>query len=436
MCANWFSVRSGFQLVSDLLSRSGNPEFKQSAQHFTRGGPLSPGLLVTLLLYLVADGGRRGYRHLLDAFWDEASTHDLPLPTEKPVSAAAFCKARRKLKPAALRTLLGQVTEAFEQNHGERHRFKGRRVLAVDGSKVSVQRSEALWSAFGGPTNGHNPQILVSVLHDVVANVPLDVTVTPFRGSEREQLRLLLEGCKAGDVVVLDRGYPSHALIERLLESNIDFVIRMPTTRGFKAIDAFVASEGVDYQILLHTPVGSHHKYRPPLKVRAVRREGKDGKTQVFVTSLPRSEFTRGEILRLYQIRWEVELFYRLEKGDYVGQGQFHARTPEGVEQEVVAFLLYAALCRHLMASAAELHDVPYDLISQKGAILAAGAHLTRLLCRLDERVAMRHLTHLLKRIACRLEPKRPNRSFPRRSFKPRPRWRPTGHYRDGFRTS
>ena len=40
-----------------------------------------------MLLFMVADGNRRGYRHLLRAFWDEAKAHGLPLPTDEPISA-------------------------------------------------------------------------------------------------------------------------------------------------------------------------------------------------------------------------------------------------------------------------------------------------------------------------------------------------------------
>ena len=63
--------------------------------------------------------------------------------------------------------------------------------------------------------------------------------------------------------------------------------------------------------------------------MRAVRRNGPDGEPQVFLTSLPRSPFARTDILELYRRRWEVELFYRLEKGHYVvnvrrGYSWFH----------------------------------------------------------------------------------------------------------------
>jgi len=227
-------------VISDLISRSTAPELKHGPQHFTRGGPLTPELLITLLLYLVADGGRRGYALLLDSFWDKARDQNIPLPTDLPVSAAAFCKARRKLKPAALRSILHRVSDAFEHAHGPHHRFKGRRVFAVDGSKFSLQRSPDLWDAFGGPKCGHCPQILVTTLFDVVAKVPHDVSIAPFASSEPAQLRHLLDRLAPGDVLVLDRGYPSYDLIETLLEHRIDFVIRVPTTKGFKAIETFL----------------------------------------------------------------------------------------------------------------------------------------------------------------------------------------------------
>ena len=299
---------------------------------------------------MIGEGGRRGYRHLLDQFWDDAKDHGIPLPCDQPVSAAAFCKARRKLKPMAVRSLQQRVIDEFEQTHGSHHRFKGRRVMAVDGAKVSLQRSPELIATFGVPHGGHCPQILLSTLFDVVAKMPIDATVSRYDGSENDDLVALLPHLKLGDILVLDRGYPSYKLIAKLLATGVDFVIRVPTRGSFKAIETFLQSGGDDYRIMLGSDISAHRRPVPPLEVRAIRDEGKDGESQVFLTSLRRNNFTRGEILRLYRMRWEVELFFRLEKGDYIGHGQFHAKTPDGVRQEVFAFMLYVALTRHLMA--------------------------------------------------------------------------------------
>lgn len=386
---------------------------------------------MSLLLYMVADGGRRGYRHVLEAFWDDAKNQGIGLPQDEPISDAAFCNARRKLKSGAVRVLLRDAAEAFERQHGDRHRFNGRRILAVDGSKISTQRAPDLWREFGGPTQGYTPQILVSTLFDVIAKVPVDATVAPYASCEREQLGQLALHLRPRDVLVLDQGYPSYEVIDMLLVRQVDFVMRVTITGGFPAVEDFVRSGRTDAEIVLIPSLRSGARELGPFKLRAVRRDGPDGLPQVFLTSLSRASFPRTDIHELYRLRWQVELFYRLEKGDYLGHHQFHARNADGVRQEVFALLLFVALSRTLMAAAAQIHDVPYERLSQKGALLAAANRFTVLLLHHNLDRARDILDELLRRISRCLDARWRRRSYPRRSFKPRPRWGPNGHIRD-----
>lgn len=380
---------------------------------------------------MVADGGRRGYRHVLEAFWADAKDQGVRLPRETPVSAAAFCNARHKLKAAAVRLLLQDAVEAFDREHGAQHRFRGRRVLAVDGSKIPVQRSGALWNEFGGPQHGYTPQVMVSTLFDVIAKLPVDATVAPYASCEREQLGRLLDRLRPLDVLVLDQGYPSYEIIDMLLERQVDFVIRVPTRNGFAAVEEFARSGQNEADIDLAPAAHSDDSVQRSRALRLVRRDGPDGEAQVFLSSLRRSSFPRADILELYRRRWEVELFFRLEKGTYLGHDQFHARNADGVRQEVFALLLFIALSRTLMAATAQIHNVPYELISQKGALLAAANRFTVLLLHRQPDRARDILDALLLRISRCLDELPRKRSFPRRSFKPRPRWGPNGHVRD-----
>ena len=125
---------------------------------------LTPDLLVVLLLFMVGDGHRRGYRHILDAFWDQCASHGVPLPTEKPVSASAFCQARGKLSDEVLREVLHGAAAGMDDSFRSVSRWNGRRVFAVDGCKVNRQRSEELDARFGRPEGGHVPQATVSCL--------------------------------------------------------------------------------------------------------------------------------------------------------------------------------------------------------------------------------------------------------------------------------
>jgi hypothetical protein len=405
-------------------------DFKLGRESFTRDGTLSPELLISLLVYMAADGGRRGYQHLIDEFWHDAKLNRVPLPVDEPVSAAAFCNARKKLGSSAVRQLLRDTAAEFDRRNGRRHRFHGRRVLAVDGSQIPVQRAPELWGEFGGATDGYTPQIMVSVLFDVIAKMPIDAVIAPCVSDERAHLSQLLSSTREGDILVLDRGYPSYAMIDLLIEYGLDFVLRVRVEQGFPAVAEFVRSGRDEADIVLAPGPRSRMRLFKARRLRAVRRIGPGGESQVFLTTIPRRQFSHADICNLYQRRWQIELFYRLEKSDYVGHRQFHAKYTEGVRQEVFAFFLFIAISRTLMAAAADDSDAPYARISQKSAILTTARALTVLLLETEPRHARQILAEVLSRIAARLDPEPRLRSCPRRSFKPRSRWGPHGHRR------
>ena len=182
-----------YNLITSIRASAKLGKSGVNKRDFSRNGPLSPELLVTFMLYMVADANRRGYRHLLDGFWDEARSLDIPLPTDQPVSAPALCKARHKLDPALLRTLVHQTAEAFESRFDSKSRWCGRRVFAIDGSKINLQRSDELAQAFGTPSGAYCPQLLVSTLFNLVSKVPHDLVIAPNASSERQELVLLLD---------------------------------------------------------------------------------------------------------------------------------------------------------------------------------------------------------------------------------------------------
>jgi hypothetical protein len=221
-------------------------------------------------MYMVADGNCRGYQLLLDAFWDEARSFGLSLPTGTAVTAASFCTARQKIDPEALRRGLRDIaTDTFPSSFGESQRWHGRRVFAVDGTKINLQRGYELEREFGIPNDAHCPQALASVMLDVCAKAPVDIAVSGFASSERDHLFEMLESLHGGDILVLDRGYPSHEVLQTLACLNIDYLIRVPSKNSFSVIDEWRWQSKTDplgHQKLTH-PAGS-----PPLLKWALER--------------------------------------------------------------------------------------------------------------------------------------------------------------------
>jgi len=376
---------------------------------------------------MVADGNRRGYEHLLDAFWDEARSYGLPLPSQTPVSAASFCTARPKLTPRLFRHMLHELAEhAFEDGARVPRRWHGKRVFAVDGTKINLQRSHDLHRFFGTPQGAYCPQALVTVLLDVCAKLPMDLEISSFAGNEREHLVAMLPSLEAGDVVVLDRGFPSHEILQALSLAGIDFLIRVPSTNTFGIVQELQDSSSTDRAFQLQPPQGSPSHWTR-LDVRAVRIDVPDGTKSYFLTSLARKEFRLATLAELYHMRWDVEEFFKLLKGPYIGQGQFRSKMPTGILQEIHALILFLALTRVCMAGAAEASGRDHDSLSQKAGVLGLAAHLTRILLAPDEHSARRALGALLQRITRARRKMRPGRTFPRRSLRPMRRWHPGG---------
>lgn len=375
-----------------------------------------------MLLYMVADANRRGYELLLDALWDEARGHGLPLPTEEPITAASFCLARPKITPGLLRRMVHEVAAHAFQDVRVSRRWRGRRVFAIDGTKINLQRDPDLHRAFGTPHEAHCPQLLLSVLLDVCAKHPVDFEIAPTASDEREHLLAMLPSLAEGDLLILDRGYPSHEILQALAQAKIDFLIRVPASHTFLVVDELRASGESQRWCEVGPPAGSPSEWTP-LRLRAVRVPGPDGCDAYFLTSLPESECALAHIGEVYRMRWEVEEFFKLMKGPYIGQRQFRSKSPTGVRQEVSALVLFLAITRLCTETVAIGTGHAQTETSQKAAVLAVASHLTRVLLPTQADQALRELARLLERIARRPYRRRPGRSCPRVSLKPTPRW-------------
>ena len=428
----------------ELLVRSFESEIDLCAAAveggFTRSGVLSPSLLVTLLLFMAADAGRHGYQSVLDAFWDEARRDGLDLPCARAPAAASFCNARRKLRPQALRGMLRTIAGGLLAR--DARRWRGMRVFAVDGSRASVGRAEELWRDCGGPTGGGTPQVQVSTLFELFGEVPLDVDVAPFAASERAQALTHLDCLRPGDLLVLDRGYPGYDFLRGLLARGLGFAARTPTARTFPAVEAFLASGALDAEIeiaagrdVLRAHPGED---LPPLRLRAVRLKRFDGSAVVVLTTLPREGFSRKDVAALYRRRWRIEEHYKLVKSEHFGQRQFHAKTLDGVRQEIYAQALLVVVTRSLAAAArAEARRAPMRPAARvhvKAAVAAVASRLVELLLCDDVRRLAELIETLAERIRRRVEPSRPGRSCPRRSFKPCSKWHANGRRGAGVR--
>ena len=382
---------------------------------------------MTFILYMVADGNRRGVRHLLPDFWEQAAEHGLALPTDEPVSAPAICQARNRLHTAVFQDLLYELSAPGAGGFAEaqHRRWHGRRVYAVDGAKINVRRAPDLEYAFGIPEGAHCPQLLMCTLVDVCTRRPVDLEVSGYRGSEREHLMRLMDSLDRGDLLILDRGFPSHEVLQLCDQMGVDFLVRLPASHTFAVVDAFRLSGASDKIMTLDPPKGADPGWRA-LQVRLIRIEGPDGPA-FYISSLSQKEITTAEIAELYHMRWEVEEYFKLFTSKYIGQKQFRSTSAQGVIQEIWALTLFLAISSLLADAADDALPDSDRFPSQKGAVLTLARYLTRILLDPNPDRALAAIEQAIRRIQMTPDRRRPNRSHPRRSFKPNPKWGPGG---------
>ncbi len=420
-----------YNIISQAFQAIPESRLQARPHAFSRGGVLSPELLTTFLLYMAADGNRRGIRHLVPDFWEHAADHGLPLPVDAPVSASAICQARQRLHQDLFRDLLYALSSAQDSSGASAKgpRWHGRRVFAVDGAKINLRRSPDLDYAFGGPTGANCPQVLMSTLVDVLTRTPVDFEVSGYRASERDHLLLMLDSLDRGDLVVLDRGYPSHEVLQACAVAGVDFLMRVQGTNTFRAVESFRRSGALEAIVLLALPERADPEWHP-LQVRLTRMEGPDGPS-FYISSLLTNKISHADIAELYHMRWESEEYFKLFTSEYIGQKQFRSTSAQGVVQEIGALTLFLAISRLLAGAADESIQDRVEFASQKGAVLTLAVFLTRILLDPNPRTATSTVHRAIQRILLTRDRRRPGRSHPRRSFKPTPKWGPRGHSRD-----
>lgn len=234
---------------------------------------------------------------------------------------SAFTQARKKIKAEgflALSQLI--VTEYYKVEPGDNSikRWKGHRLLAVDGSQITLPNTQGLYENFGSPSNQYGEanglvQARASVLYDVLNHYILDSILSPLKEGERKHAINHLAYAKPTDIVIYDRGYPSFDLIYEHEDRQIDFVIRAKLDFN-NLVKSFVKSKSVSKIVTLKPNTGcSFDGYGKDkrIRVRLVKVKLDDGEIEVLITSLlDEKKYPTKIFKKLYFKRWGVETLY------------------------------------------------------------------------------------------------------------------------------
>jgi len=339
---------------------------KNPGKDFTRNRKLPINEFIKFLIFM---GGNTQTNELLKHFNFNVKT----------ATSSAFIQQRNKLFPEAL----GFVLSEFVNSLKKLKKFKGYRLIAVDGSKVSIPLNPN-----DGDTHVKNTKnskgynlLNVNVLYDVLNKIYLDAIIQGYR--KMNEFRALVEmvtrlSIKGKVLLLADRGYESYNNIIHLEKKKWKYLIRvkspgsktgilaktkLPVDEEFDEIVSVLMTRKQNkktkanpklYRFLSNKstfdflPLKSKDTY--PISFRVVCVKISDNIYEYLITNLDPKEFKLSDLKELYNQRWSIEISFR-ELKHTIGMTHFHAKKVEHIKQEIYAKLILYNFCEAIISN-------------------------------------------------------------------------------------
>jgi hypothetical protein len=270
-------------------------------------------------------------------------------------SVSAFTQQRLKLNPLFFYFWNRVLWASYYMCDSERvQRYKGYRIVAADGSSVSLINNEALREHFGSSSNQISTFVVAKTFYhyDVLNELVLSGHIGPYRYGELNMAYDAMEEVQEDMLMIYDRNFCNYKMVALHLwqEKERKFVIR--AKENLRIVKAFIKSGEASSVVQIKPSDGSIEGLRKSgyiikkdtlLTVRLVRVE-LTGSVEVLMTNLWQHEGHDNEVFKgLYFMRWGVETNISIQK-NIMQLESFSGLSVEAVLQDFYATVLMANL--------------------------------------------------------------------------------------------
>jgi hypothetical protein len=370
------------QRISEVLVK----QACESAQHPWRKRVLTPVVVVRLFV--------------LQVLWGNVSCRTVTHLSELVFTAQAYCKARGKLPVEVLRSVAVRLTHEARQKTQDFGRWKGHRVLHIDGTGLSMPDEKTLQQTYGqpaGPKRGCGfPVMHVLWLFDAATGLIVDFIADKCHTHDMAHAAKLHALMDEHDVAVGDCAFASFAHLALLLQAKLHGVFRVhqrrivdftpgrkprrqrpkgqrrgaPTSRWIRSLGD--QDQIVEYAKPKPRPVwisqAEYDQLPESIVVRELRytieRRGFRTRVVTLVTTLlDERKYTKQELAELYGARWQIETNLKHLKHT-MGMDMLRSKTVQGVQKELWMYLIVYNQVRLFMLDAAKRQGVSPNRIS------------------------------------------------------------------------
>ena len=287
-----------------------------------------------------------------------------------PTKAALF-KARMRLGAQPLRELFTETATPLATKRTRGAWFKGRRLMSIDGTCLDIADTEANVAAFGRPGSAREdrvsafPQIRVVGLAECATHAIVDAVVGKSSDAEQRLAAPLMAALAPDMLLLADRGFFSFALWEKAKATGADLLWR---TKSNHVLNVNRRLSDGSYLSTIYPSTKDRRHDTNGASVRVIEYSlGDTDETtyRLLNTMLDPKTASATELAALYKERWEFETALdELKSHQRSPRVVLRSKMPEGVLQEVYAYLCVHYAIRWLMHSVALTADADPDRLS------------------------------------------------------------------------
>ena len=293
-------------------------------------------------------------------------------------SQPALSLARRRLGPEVMQELANRLLLPVAEREDTEAWFRGRRVIALDGTCLDVadEAANAAYFGYHQASRGHSafPQARALGLIECGSHVVIAAALAPYSTSEVAMVPPLLEKLDASMLLLADRGFYSFSLWRQASNTGAQLLWRIKTNLALP-----VEQRLADGSYLSTIYDSQDRKRREGQQVRVIEYELTGGaaptesRYRLITTCLDPVDAPADELAALYHERWEVESVFdeiKVHLGGGPGYStMLRSKTPELVKQEFWGMLLAHFGVRQLMQEAARAQRTDPDRLSFTHAV-------------------------------------------------------------------
>jgi hypothetical protein len=269
-------------------------------------------------------------------------------------STGGFSRARERISLEVVEKVADGINEALGKNH-RKGTQGGKQVYVIDGSTLRVPYTQDNIEKYPQYQNQHGkahfPLLRIGIATNALTGMVLRPSYGPYSGEHATNELTLAEELfgriPRGSVIIADRFFGCSRFADLAKRAGHEVVTRVKEINAKKFIGTAASASG-ELAVEWKSRTGEYSASGRFIWHTVTRKGFRPSRLVLFTTSpLPRKE-----ILKLYGLRWNVELDLRDIKST-LDMDMLYNKTPSMNEKEIVLGITAYNLIRHLVVAAA-----------------------------------------------------------------------------------